>query len=63
MQKSLSIMLAAAVLAAPPLLTVGPAVAADEPTRIALTRWTDNADFRTGTPARSRRRPSSPSRS
>ena len=48
MQKSLSIMLAAAVLAAP-LLTVGPAVAADEPTRITLTRWTDNADFRTGT--------------
>ena len=48
MRTSLSITLTAALLAAP-LLTVGPAVAADEPTRITLTRWTDNADFRTGT--------------
>ena len=48
MRTSLPLTLAAAVLAAP-LLTVGPAVAADEPTRITLTRWTDNADFRTGT--------------
>ena len=48
MRTSVSITLAAALLAAP-LLAVGPSDAVAEPTRITLTRWTDNADFRSGT--------------
>ncbi len=48
MRTSLSTTLAVALLAAS-LVGVSPAEAADPPTRITLTRWTDNADFRTGT--------------
>ncbi len=48
MRTSLSVTLAAALLAAP-LVGVSPAQAAEPPTRITLTRWTDKADFRTGT--------------
>ena len=47
MRTSLSVTLAAALLAAP-LVGVSPAQAAEPPTRITLTRWTDKADFRTG---------------
>ena len=51
MRTSASTLIAAGLLAAP-LVAAGaaPAGAADPaPTRITLTRWTDNADFRTGT--------------
>jgi len=48
MRTTLSIVLAAGLTAAP-LLAASPSVADDPPTRITLTRWTSDADFRAGT--------------
>ena len=52
MRRTLSSSVAAALVAAPLAtiaVTPSPAAAVDPPTRITLTRWTDNSDFRTGT--------------